>query len=50
LACYRNTDVLKLVGSFVSQYLCALAVAIMSAQNEIPDNNEDLFVLPSTQI
>jgi hypothetical protein len=50
LAYYRNTDILKLVGSFGSQYLCALAVAIISDQNEISDNNEDMFVLPSTQI
>lgn len=50
LACYHNIGILKLVGSFESQSLCALAVAITSAQNEIPDNNKDMFVLPSTQI
>jgi len=50
LACYRNTDILILVGNFGSQSLCALAVAITCAQNEIPDNNEDMFVLWVTQI
>jgi hypothetical protein len=38
------------MGNFGFQSLFALAVAIMSAQNEIPDNNKDMFVLPSTQI
>jgi hypothetical protein len=47
---YRNTDILKLVGSFGSQNLFALAAAIMSAQNEIPYNDGDMFVLPSPQI
>jgi len=50
LSCYSNIDNLKLVVSFGPRYLYALAVAIMYVQNEIPDKNEDIFVLPSTQI
>jgi hypothetical protein len=40
----------KLVGSFGSQNLYALRVAIMSAEKTIPDNNEYMFLLPSIQI